>query len=234
MAEDPYDPLQNCPFTPPPDAPYNQWPSAYPEFRIQLSKYLTQMKHFTRKLASVFALALDLPEDFFAEYTQFPMTGVRCLHFPAQEKQDGKDIGLGAHSDVSFFTLVHQYHVAALQVLNANGIWIDAPPRPNSFVVNVGDYLEFLTNEKFTSTVHRVINRSGQERFSLPFFFSADRSAELAVLPTCREEGKKYETIPAGEFFTQVFKISRWQHPDNAGKPAAKIQTEANTVEVGA
>lgn len=226
MAEDPYEPLQGCPYTVPPGEPYNSWPEAYPDFRTKLHQYYNELKIFSRKLAQMVALALDLPEHFFDEYTQFPMAGVRCLHYPPQEQADDKDVGLGAHTDVTFFTLVQQDHVNALQVLNANGIWVSAPPMPCTYVVNVGDYLEYLSNGQFKSTVHRVINLSGVERYSIPFFFSADRKATIGVLPSCRKDGEKYEPVNAGTYFQERLKLARWQHPDNEGRPATVIFDE--------
>ena len=170
IGDDCHEPEQKCPFTPSPLEPKrNSWPSAYPAFRPAVYDYYTHALAFSRKLMSAFALALDLPETYFDEATSFPMAGLRVLHYPPQEKADARDIGLGAHTDYSFFTLVQQEKVAALQVLNANGIWVDAPPKPRTYVVNVGDFLSRITNGVFKSTVHRVLNKSGLERYSMPF-----------------------------------------------------------------
>ncbi|KAF2811381.1 Clavaminate synthase-like protein [Mytilinidion resinicola] len=226
FGDDPHEPEQNAPCKPGPDAPKraNAWPSAYPEFRPAMYDYFTRVKAFSQALMRIFALALDLPEDFFDAAISFPMVGIRALHYPPQEKPNANDIGLGAHTDYDFFTLVQQENVAALQVLNANGIWIDAPPQPRTYVVNVGDFLSRITNNKFKSTVHRVLNKSGEERYSMPFFFSPNREAMLSVVPNCREKGQVYEDINAGDYFMERLKAARWQHPSNNGKPAPVVQ----------
>ncbi|KAF2490626.1 2OG-Fe-II oxygenase [Lophium mytilinum] len=226
FGDDPHEPEQNAPFKPGPDAPKraNAWPSAYPGFRPAMYDYFNRVKAFSQALMRIFALALDLPENFFDAAISFLMLGIRALHYPPQEKPNADDIGLGAHTDYDFFTLVQQENVAALQVLNANGIWIDAPPQPRTYVVNVGDFLSRITNNKFKSTVHRVLNKSGEERYSMPFFFSPNREAMLSVVPNCRDKGQIYEDINAGDYFMERLKAARWQHPSNNGKPAPLVQ----------
>ncbi|OAL31254.1 hypothetical protein AYO20_08309 [Fonsecaea nubica] len=203
----------------------NCWPTAYPEFRPIMYQYFRSVRALSKKLMQIFALALDLPEDYFDAATSYPMGGVRILHYPPQPVPGASDIGLGAHTDYDFFTLVLQESVEALQVLNANGIWIDAPPRPRSYVVNIGDFLSRITNDKFKSTVHRVVNKSGKERYSMPFFFSPNREATLATVPTCVEEGTKYEEVNAGEYFRERLIAARYQHP--AAKAARAMQVAA-------
>ncbi len=98
-----------------------------------------------------------------------------------------------------------------------------APPIPRTFVVNIGDFLQRITNYQFRSTVHRVVNKSGEERYSMPFFFSPDAEATLAVLPNCRKENEQYEELNAGEYFRQRLLAARYQHP------AAREQTSVVT-----
>ncbi|KAF2641651.1 Clavaminate synthase-like protein [Massarina eburnea CBS 473.64] len=230
IGDDPWDPEQNLPHPPHPSEPKcNFWPTAYPELRPCMYEYYTRVLAFSRKLMQAFALALDLPETYFDAATSFPMVGVRILHYPPQERQSARDIGIGAHTDYSFFTLVQQEKVAALQVLNANGIWVDAPPRPRTYVVNVGDFLSRITNGAFKSTVHRVLNTSGAERYSMPFFFSPNREATLDIVPTCRMEGVDEKGVNAGEYFMERLRAARWQHPSNQGKPPPKVQDLATS-----
>jgi isopenicillin N synthase-like dioxygenase len=97
------------------------------------------------------------------------------LHYPPQEGQDGGEIseariGAGAHSDYGCMALLAQDDRGGLQVRNAAGRWIDAKPSPGTFVVYVGDMLARWTNDLFPPTLHRVINRSGLDRQSIPFY----------------------------------------------------------------
>lgn len=79
--------------------------------------------------------------------------------------------------------------------------WLDAAPLPGTLVVNVGDFLQRLSNDRFRSTVHRVYNRSEKSRFSMPFFFGFDAEAVCEVVPTCvsAERPARYEGISCGE-----------------------------------
>ena len=115
---------------------------------------------------------------------------------------------------LSGLTLVLQDAVPALEVLNQDGIWVDAPPQLGTFVCNVGQYLEKHTNGKFLATVHRVRNKTGQERYSLPFFLTPDPDAELEVLECCRDgKGGEYERINVGDLYIRRILPARKKHP---------------------
>ncbi|KAL1871131.1 hypothetical protein Daus18300_004876 [Diaporthe australafricana] len=159
------------------------------------------------KLVKVFALAFDLDETRFDDYFKFPITGMRALYYPPTPADDGtSNIGLGAHSDFSF---------PALEVLNQDGIWVDAPPKPGTFVCNVGQYLEMQSNGKFQATVHRVRNKTGHERYSLPFFLTLDPDVDLDVLDCCVDEGErpKYEKVNVGDLYIRKVLPARTKHP---------------------
>ncbi|KAF1964783.1 Clavaminate synthase-like protein [Bimuria novae-zelandiae CBS 107.79] len=225
IGQDASEPEQSAPLLPPPSTTaLNSWPSAYPEFRPAVYRYYAQAMALARKLIRTFALALDLPETYFDAMTSFPMIHFRMLHYPPQEAVDARNIGIGAHTDYTFFTLVQQEHISGLQVLNANGIWVDAKPIPGTYVVNVGDFFARVTNNRFTSTVHRVLNLTGEERYSMPFFFAPNPEAVVEVVPSCRGEGEEEKKgIVAGEYFMERLRAARWRHPSNQGKPPPKV-----------
>ncbi|KAJ9157591.1 Clavaminate synthase-like protein [Pleurostoma richardsiae] len=214
MGEDGTDPEQHAPSDTGVVYPKkNQWPSNNLELRSSLYAYYSYALAFSRQLLHIFALALDMPEDFFDQFCRFPMTAIRALHYPPQEVEHGAEPGLGAHTDYCMFTLVCQDKVPALQVLNDNGIWVDALPRPKSFVVNIGDFLMQVTGGTFQSTVHRVVNLTGERRYSMPFFFSPDEDAHISVLPQFRNEGETYDEISVGEYFRRRLFAARHKHP---------------------
>lgn len=104
----------------------------------------------------------------------------------------------------------------ALEVLNQDGIWVTAPPKPGAFVCNVGQYLERQSNGTFPATVHRVRNLTGQERYSLPFFLTPDPDADIDVLACCLapgEEKPKYDRINVGELYIRRILPARRKHP---------------------
>jgi isopenicillin N synthase-like dioxygenase len=168
------------------------------------------------KLVRIFALAFDLEETAFDKFFKFPITGMRPLYYPPTPlTQDAASVGLGAHSDFSWITLVLQDEITALEVLNGDGIWIDAPPMPGTFVCNVGQYLERQTNGKFQATVHRVRNKTGKARYSLPFFLTLDPDVDVDVLDCCKEEGVelKFDPINVGDLYIRRVLPARKKHP---------------------
>ncbi|KAJ0115024.1 hypothetical protein J7T55_001432 [Diaporthe amygdali] len=196
--------------------PQNIWPPKAPWWREGLYKYYNTMLPLAMKLTRIFALAFDLDENEFDKYFKFPITGMRALYYPPTPASEGApNIGLGAHADFSWLTLVLQDSVPALEVLNKDGIWVDAPPKPGTFVCNVGQYLERQSNGKFQATVHRVRNRTGRERYSLPFFLTPDPDADLEVLDCCVDKGEdpKYEKVNVGDFYVQKALPARSKHP---------------------
>ncbi len=186
----------------------NQWPEDLPGFREALMAYHGAAISFGTRIFQAFALALDLPEDFFADKITKPMAHMRVLHYPSQDGEiDERQIGIGAHSDYECFTILCTDDTPALQVLNADGKWIMAPPVPGAFIVNVGDLMARWTNDYFQSTVHRAINKSGRQRYSIPFFFGVNSTDLIEVLPSCQsaEKPAKYPPITAGDYIRSRF-----------------------------
>jgi isopenicillin N synthase-like dioxygenase len=217
MGPDKTDPAQELPFPPlTGQESVNNWPPNNERFRTAVTKYYNHLQRFSKELTRTFALALGMEETFFDRMITFPAGYVRPLHYPPQEVSGGEEPGIAAHTDFACFTVLCQGNVGGLEVLNKNGIWIAAPPIPRTFVVNIADFMQHITNGYFQSTVHRVINKTGEERYSIPFFYAFDDDAELEVLPSCREEGKEYDSVRVGEYIAHRFKISRTKHPDKA------------------
>ncbi|MEQ8656431.1 MAG: 2-oxoglutarate and iron-dependent oxygenase domain-containing protein [Hyphomicrobiales bacterium] len=186
----------------------NQWPQAdvAPGFRDTLLAYQRDALGFGALIFRAFALALELPEDFFDDKITKPLAVTRVLHYPPQDGViDEQQIGTGAHSDYECFTILCTDDKAALQVLNAAGEWIEAPPVEGAFIVNVGDMMERWTNDYFKSTIHRAINRSGKQRYSIPLFFGTNPDVEIAVLESCQSPSNppRYEPIQAGAYVEQ-------------------------------
>ncbi|KFY99000.1 hypothetical protein V500_01493 [Pseudogymnoascus sp. VKM F-4518 (FW-2643)] len=182
----------------------NQWPSGevLPGFQETYLRYFSEALTLCRKLMRIFALALDLEEDFFDSKMDHPGVTSRMLHYPPQPVQGEMIEGLGAHTDYECFTILSQDKTQALQVRNARGVWIAAPPVPGTLVVNIADCLSIWTNKTFKSTIHRVTNLTGQERYSIPFFFGVDYDTTISVLPNFSSDDRPpcSEPFQAGEF----------------------------------
>ncbi|EXJ76943.1 hypothetical protein A1O3_10100 [Capronia epimyces CBS 606.96] len=178
------------------------WPSDLPGFREGMYQYHTALLMFARKMSRIFALALHLPEDAFDDYIKKPDAAMRILHYPQQEASVDDQNGIGAHTDFECFTIVTQDDSGGLEVLSKSGQWIRAKPVPGSFVVNIADCFMRQTNDFFVSTVHRVINKSGRERYSIPFFYGFDRTKKLEAVPTCvsADNPMRYPIMTSGEY----------------------------------
>ncbi|ODV94024.1 hypothetical protein PACTADRAFT_44338 [Pachysolen tannophilus NRRL Y-2460] len=185
----------------------NQWPpqDVLPEFKPCVSEYFSQMLTLSRKLIRIFALALNLDESFFDDKVTHPGS-LLALNYYAAQVADNPDANTAIfpHTDHELFTILRQDDsVNSLEVVSGDGIWVPATPIPGTFVVNIGDALSIWTNNVFLSTLHRAINRSGTERYSIPFFFGADYEVVMKTLPSCITESrpKKYDNIVAGEHY---------------------------------
>ena len=164
----------------------NQWPTDPAGFTPTLREYFGVMCSLARRVVSAFALVLELPEHYFDQFFTTPMATAGPLHYPPHNGViTDRRLGAGAHTDYGAVTLLAQDDTGGLQVRNVSGRWLDVPPLPEAFVVNVGDMMARWTNDLFTSTVHRVINTSGRERYSIPFFFDPNYDADVTALTSC-------------------------------------------------
>ena len=179
-----------------------------PDFREAIDRYYQELYQLGRRIFQAFALALDLPEDYFENKITKPLAQLRLLRYPPQMGTiDQRQIGTGAHSDYECFTILMQDDVGGLQVLNSSGEWIAAVPIPGTFVVNIGDQMARWTNDLFSSTVHRAINRSGKERYSMPYFFGPNYDTVIDTLPNCvsADYPTQYQPVAAGEYIISRF-----------------------------
>ncbi|MDE3026895.1 MAG: isopenicillin N synthase family oxygenase [Paracoccaceae bacterium] len=179
----------------------NQWPTTLPEFQTLVYGYHEKMVSLSTQLLRGIALSLDLPETFFQGIMKDPISIQRLLHYPPQNGHADKDIiGIGAHTDYGNLTILAQDDVGGLQVMNREGNWVDGTPIRGAFVINIGDLIQKLTNDIYLANMHRVINTSGRERYSIPFFIDADFEAVIAPLPSCvsAENPQRYQPVTCG------------------------------------
>jgi len=186
----------------------NQWPGNLPQFKVTVEDYFAQITNLCEKIYRVFALSLNLPQDYFLGMLNKPLDILRILRYPPQPIiEDDDQIGTGAHSDFDCFTVLYQDPTGGLQVLNSQGEWVDAFPIEETFLINVGDMLERWTNGQFVSTVHRVVNQSQSERYSTVFFAAPSYDTEVACLPSCYSDDNpaKYPAIKAGDYIVSRY-----------------------------
>ena len=188
----------------------NQWPEL-DGFREACESYIEAMIILGRQLVALALDSLRITDHSILEAFNTPTTWLRLLHYPAQSPQTPDDLyGSAPHKDFGCLTLLAQDDIGGLQVQTPAGQWIDAPPIKDSFVVNVGDMLNRMSNGQLLSTPHRVINTTGNERFSVPFFFDPHVSTQIAPL---KGTGiPKYQPIRFEDFLRSELEASYDAH----------------------
>lgn len=179
-----------------------------PHFKDAVIKYYQAGLALTRALARSFALSLDLPEDYFDEKMRYPNINGGVNYYPPIQspgKTASTVSSFGSHTDFQVFTVLWQDSTGGLQVLNREGQWINARPIPGTFVVNIADLLQRMTNDLYVSTVHRAQNWSNQERISMTFFTGFSAFESVGVVDTCvgPDGEKKYEDITVEAWVTR-------------------------------
>ena len=188
----------------------NRWPDI-PEFKAACEAYISEMSNLGRKLMRLALQAIDVDDPEVLKSFDDPTTWLRLLHYPPQAKNSEKDLyGSAPHKDFGCLTLLAQDDVGGLQVMTPAGDWVDAPRIPGSFVVNVGDMLRRLSNGLLLSTPHRVINRSGRERYSCPFFF--DPHVDTVISPVKGTGKPLFEPILFADFLRSELEASYKAH----------------------
>ena len=207
----------------------NVWPSEcdLPGFHAGVAAYYGHVLRLARHLCRLFALSLDLEEDYFDALTTHPGGIGRLLYYPPQppaastETEGEAKLGLGAHTDYEFFTLLLSSAHPGLEILFPPSpltrnlpIWRPCPVRPDTLTVNVADFLMRWTGGLYKSTVHRVMSRpGGEERYSVPFFFSVNYDADVQPLPErvvgTSTSGQAYRSMRAGEYVLERLRATK-------------------------
>lgn len=149
----------------------NRWPEYPPDLKQVMLDYFQAMESLSAALQEIFAQALGLAPDFFEPLFDNPTSRLKLNHYPPQNNpQAENNIGVVPHSDSGAFTILWQDDSGGLEIQNKTGDWVGAPPIDDTFIVNIGNIMQMWSNGRFSSTPHRVINRSGADRYSIPFF----------------------------------------------------------------
>jgi isopenicillin N synthase-like dioxygenase len=187
----------------------NRWPAECLWLRAAAVAYFDAAKALGLRLLRVCAVSLDMPQDYFLQFCTQPMVQMRLFHYPPQPPiDDGRAFGVAPHTDYGMITLLSQDPIGGLELRKRDGEWIGAPFIPGTLVVNLGDLFQRWTNDIYRSNPHRVINRSGRERYSIPTFFNMDYDALVSCLPTCQSPGNppKYAPICSGDYLLGRFR----------------------------
>ncbi len=159
----------------------NQWlpEPVLPGFNGLVNEFMSTMGSIADQLMAALAIALEFPESHFKTvFGKRPFSLTKLIRYP--KSPDG-EFGVNAHHDAGFLTVLLQHGVGGLQALNPNGDWIDVPPTPGAFVINLGEMLQEMTGNYVVATTHRVV--ATEERYSSAYFHGPDLTTPLHRLP---------------------------------------------------
>ncbi|MDQ2093629.1 isopenicillin N synthase family dioxygenase [Rhodalgimonas zhirmunskyi] len=182
----------------------NIWPDI-PGWKETVSGYYDAVFDLGLKLLDALALELGVETEELTRHITYPTSQLRLLRYIENDMPATKEVvGIDAHSDFECFTILAT-SAPGLQVMNADDVWIEAPPIPGCYVVNIGDIFETWSGGMFKSTQHRVVNL-GKERYSMPLFFGLDYHAIVEPLEKFRtpEAEAKYPPMKAGDHLMRM------------------------------
>jgi isopenicillin N synthase-like dioxygenase len=180
----------------------NQWPENLPGFRDIVLRYMGAMEALGRRMVRVYAVALDLPADYFDAMFAVPNMIQRLTHYPPLDTPEENEFSIAPHTDSGFATFLAPSAVEGLSIRLPDQRWVAAPSVPGAFVVNGGDLLKRWTNDRFLSTPHRVTHTGGRHRYAIPYFFDAHPDTVIECLPSCwsADRPARYEPITYHEY----------------------------------
>ena len=189
--------------------PDNVQVNELPKFNAVGREVYQKLEATGREMLRAIALHLNLDENYFDAKIHNGNSILRPIHYPPITHEPKDAVRAAEHEDINLITLLMGASADGLQVLNKSGEWISVTALPDQIVVNVGDMLQRLTNNKLKSTTHRVVNppreKWGTSRYSIPFFLHPRSEVSLNCLPSCISDSnpKNFSDITAGEYLEQ-------------------------------
>ena len=187
----------------------NLWSDALPGMRPAWERAYVALAELSARLLSLMAGSLGLESSYFVPMIDRHASSMRAINYPVVEHADGQ-LRAGAHTDYGTVTvLVADPEVAGLEVLQPDGQWAPVAVLPGSLVVNLGDAMARWTNDRWRSTLHRVVP-GARRRQSIAFFHNANWDALIECIPTCLEPGEspRHPPMPAGPHLMAKFRAT--------------------------
>lgn len=192
----------------------NRWPSSPPLFQETMELYYRAMGDLCGRVMTLMATALDLQPSFFDTFISAHTSALRLLDYPhSDEPPLPGQLRAGAHTDYGTLTILRQEQKpGGLEVQATDGSWVPVDAVPDAYVVNVGDCLARWTNDRWRSTMHRVVNppvdaQGSTRRRSIAFFHNANWDAAIECIPSCLADGEhpRYPPVLAGRHLMSKF-----------------------------
>ena len=196
----------------------NIWPEEPADFQKHWIRYYLAMDQLGARIMEVLAVALKLDPDFFVPYHTHHISALRTQNYPSLSRKilPGQ-LRAGAHSDYGSVTILRpDPFVDGLEVKSPHGGWIKAPVVSDGFIINIGDLLARWTNDRWVSTLHRVVepnHKKGEvpkRRQSIAYFMNPNYDGIIKTIPTClrKSEQSKYASVSAGDYLMAKFRQS--------------------------
>ena len=205
----------------------NYWPQDLPGFREGVMAYFNALNALGHRLVPAFALALGLASDTLdGDFSNENNAKLRLLHYPPTRTEDN-DFGTGPHTDNSFMTILARDEVPGLAIRLPSGEWLEPPLLADTFLVNIGNILRRMSNDRFRSTPHGVIVDGRTDRYSMAYFHSQNVDSTIRVADTCTDKANppKYSPTPYRELITEYSKANYF-HQDGYGSSKIKHRYE--------
>lgn len=193
----------------------NIWPQSPANLQHALTDYYMAMEQLGAQLMQMLAAALQIDENYFVPFHTHHLSALRTLNYPSiQYAQLPGQRRAGAHSDYGTVTILNpDPDVGGLEVRLPSGEWISAPTLENAFIINIGDLMARWTNDRWVSTLHRVVDPVGEDglparrRQSIAYFMNPNDDAEISAISTCVENSDepKHPPVSAGQYLIEKF-----------------------------
>jgi len=172
-----------------------------------------------------FAVALDMPVDFFAPFfADEGHANARFLHYPPQDAGEDNLFGQAPHTDNSFMTALARTDVPGLAVRLPSGEWFPPPIIPGTFLINLGNVMRRWSNDRFLSTPHGVLNDSGADRYSIAYFHSPNPDSVIECLPSCvsADNPPRYEPAVYRDLVLEFYRANYFHQKGHKSDAAAQ------------
>ena len=195
-------------------SPKNVWPVEVDNFEQVGSNAFLTLENIGLTILEALAIYLDLNQEYFSDKVKGGESIMRSIHYYPLKSDDISEgaVRAAAHGDINLITLLMGASADGLEILTKENKWIPIRSEPDQLVINVGDMLERLTNNKLMSTIHRVVNPSKEKlntsRYSIPFFMHPKPEMDLSCLENCIDKNnpKSFEDTTAGQFLEERLK----------------------------
>lgn len=185
------------------------WPAAMPTLRTALEAYYFAMAELSATVMNSFAYALHLGDGWFDPLIGEHGSALRLAHYPALDRApDSGALRAGAHTDYGTLTILRLDAEPGLQVQAADGAWFDVEAPDGALVVNIGDLMQRWSNDRWRSTMHRVVVPEGRHdvrRLTMPFFHNANWDALIECIVADGDE-PRHEPVYAGAHLMEKFR----------------------------